>query len=123
MQNPICVNTQAFSLTFMTAVQRNSPINNTHFVSCDLCLSLSRTSRTIEHGESKHKKSHVSENCDWICSDMWPKLIAFGNVLLDFTYCTTKYPEIVSEYGFDPNGLGECSSETLDSVRENANKR
>lgn len=54
---------------------------------------------------------------------MWPKLVAFGNVLLDFTYCIEKFPEILSEYGFEPNGLGECSSETLALVRKNANKR
>lgn len=54
---------------------------------------------------------------------MWPKLIAFGNVLLDSTYSITKFPDILSEYGFDPDGLGECSLETLASVRETANKR
>lgn len=54
---------------------------------------------------------------------MWPKLVAFGNVLLDSTYCTSKYPEILAEYGFEKNGLGECSSETLALVAENAHKR
>lgn len=54
---------------------------------------------------------------------MWPKLVAFGNVLLDFTYRISESPEILGEYGFEPNGLGECSSETLALVKENANKR
>lgn len=54
---------------------------------------------------------------------MWPKLVAFGNVLLDFTYSITESPEILNEYGFELNGLGECSSQILASVRENANER
>lgn len=53
---------------------------------------------------------------------MRPKLVAFGNVLLDFTYSVEKNPEILSKYGFEPNGLGECSSETLSTAIANAKK-
>lgn len=53
---------------------------------------------------------------------MHPKLVAFGNVLLDFTYCIEKNPTILSKFGFDSNGLGECSSRTLSSVQKDAEK-
>lgn len=52
--------------------------------------------------------------------EMRPKLVVFGNVLLDFTYSVEKYPQILSEYGFEPNGLGECSSEMISSAIANA---
>lgn len=53
---------------------------------------------------------------------MYPKLILFGNVILDFTYCIERNPGILSKYGFDPNGLGECSSETLANVAKDADE-
>lgn len=51
---------------------------------------------------------------------MAPKLVAFGNVLLDFTYCIEKNPGILGKYGFEPNTLGECSSEKLLNVEKDA---
>lgn len=53
---------------------------------------------------------------------MHPKLVTFGNVLLDFTYNIERNPGILSKYGFDPNGLGEFSSDTLSKVAKNANE-
>lgn len=53
---------------------------------------------------------------------MYPKLVLFGNVILDFTYCIEKNPGVLSKYGFDPNGLGECSSETLKNVAKDADE-
>lgn len=49
-----------------------------------------------------------------------PKLVAFGNVLLDVTYCVEKNPGLLAKYGFQPNGLGECSTETLANVEKDA---
>lgn len=54
--------------------------------------------------------------------EMRPKLVAFGNVLLDFSYCIEKNPSILYEFGFEVDGVGECSSETLSAVRINAEK-
>lgn len=51
---------------------------------------------------------------------MPPKLVTFGNVLLDFTYSVEKNPSILAKYGFEPNALGECTSETLSDVEKNA---
>lgn len=51
---------------------------------------------------------------------MPPKLVTFGNVLLDFTYSVDKNPSILAKYGFEPNALGECTSETLSDVEKNA---
>lgn len=53
---------------------------------------------------------------------MYPKLILFGNVILDFTYCIEQNPAILTKYDFDPNGLGECSSEILSNVAKDADK-
>lgn len=53
---------------------------------------------------------------------MRPKIVLFGNVILDFTYCIEKNPGILSKFGFDPNGLGECSSKTLSNVAKDADK-
>ncbi|XP_031618930.1 adenosine kinase [Contarinia nasturtii] len=54
---------------------------------------------------------------------MYPKLVTFGNVLLDFTYNIERNPGILSKYGIlDPNGLGEFSSETLSAVANDANQ-
>lgn len=51
---------------------------------------------------------------------MPPKLVTFGNVLLDFTYSVDKNPSILAKYGFEPNALGECTSETLSDVEIDA---
>lgn len=53
---------------------------------------------------------------------MYPKLITFGNVLLDFTYNIERNTDIASKYGFNLNGLGECSSEILSQVVKEANE-
>lgn len=53
---------------------------------------------------------------------MPPKLVTFGNVLLDFTYSVDKNPSILAKYGFEPNALGECASETLLDVEKDARK-
>lgn len=49
-----------------------------------------------------------------------PKLVTFGNVLLDFTYSIEKNPGLLAKYGFEPNALGECPSETLSNVEKDA---
>lgn len=56
-------------------------------------------------------------------SKLRPKIITFGNVLLDFTYSIEKNPGILSKYGFEPNGLGECTSKILQNVADDAEKR
>ncbi|XP_055302671.1 adenosine kinase [Sitodiplosis mosellana] len=53
---------------------------------------------------------------------MRPKLVLFGNVILDCTFCIEQNSGILSKFGFDPNGLGECSSETLSDVTKDADK-
>lgn len=53
---------------------------------------------------------------------MSPKLVLFGNIILDSSYCIEKNPNIVAQYDFEPNGLGECSTEKLLRVLDDANK-
>lgn len=51
-----------------------------------------------------------------------PKLIAFGNVLLDFSYSANDRKDIFEKFHLNPNDLGECSIEQLQQMQIDANK-
>lgn len=50
----------------------------------------------------------------------YPKLVTFGNVLVDFSFSIERNNQILKKYDFDSDVLGECSSEKLACVLRDA---
>lgn len=51
---------------------------------------------------------------------IYPKLVTFGNVLVDFSFSIESNNQILKKYDFDSDVLGECSSEKLANVLRDA---
>lgn len=51
---------------------------------------------------------------------VYPKLVTFGNVLVDFSFSIESNNQILKKYDFDSDVLGECSSEKLANVLRDA---
>lgn len=49
-----------------------------------------------------------------------PKLIALGNVLLDFSFSAVDNAHIFHKFNLNPDDLGECSIEKLQEILKDA---
>lgn len=56
------------------------------------------------------------------CDAHWPRVIALGNVLMDFSYAIEDNQDIWNELNVNADDLGECTSTELASMREAALK-
>lgn len=49
-----------------------------------------------------------------------PKLIALGNVLLDFSFSADDNEQIFDKFNLNPDDLGECSIDKLQDILKDA---